>query len=194
MHDILVATLMFAQDAPDSAYLVWGVVLFGAAVFFVALELILPSAGMLALLSAGSVIASIVAFFLHSPTAGLVAVLSYLVLVPAALTFGLKWWMNSPLGRRLVLSSSVEGTRDADEASDGDRPLADGVAGRRPGASLRELIGAEGVTVTPLRPVGTVRIEGRRVDALSESGTIDADTPIVVTDVYDNQVKVKARV
>ena len=47
--------------------------------------------------------------------------------------------------------------------------------------------------MTTLRPVGTVRIAGRRLDAMAESGIIEAGTAIVVTDVYDNQVKVRPR-
>ena len=37
-------------------------------------------------------------------------------------------------------------------------------------AQLRELIGAEGKTVTALRPVGVVKIGGERIDALAETG------------------------
>jgi membrane-bound ClpP family serine protease len=57
---------------------------------------------------------------------------------------------------------------------------------------MRQLIGARGVAVTMLRPVGTVKIEGRRIDALAENGYIESGSPIVVTDVQDNQVKVRA--
>ncbi|MHC4652278.1 MAG: NfeD family protein [Planctomycetota bacterium] len=58
---------------------------------------------------------------------------------------------------------------------------------------LRQLIGAEGVTETALRPVGFVKINGQRLDAMAESGVVEADTPVVVTDVYDNQIKVRPR-
>ncbi len=54
-------------------------------------------------------------------------------------------------------------------------------------------MGAEGTTVTDLRPVGFVTINGQRMDGMAESGVIEADTPVVVTDVYDNQVKVRVR-
>jgi hypothetical protein len=37
-----------------------------------------------------------------------------------------------------------------------------------------------------------VRVGGRRIDAMAESGVIPAHTPVVVTDVYDNQIKVRA--
>ena len=56
---------------------------------------------------------------------------------------------------------------------------------------LRQLIGAEGVTETALRPVGFVKINGQRLDAMAESGIVEAGMPVVVTDVYDNQIKVR---
>ena len=49
------------------------------------------------------------------------------------------------------------------------------------------------MTVTGLRPVGVVKINGQRVDALAEGGVIAANTPVLVTDVYDNQIKVRPR-
>ena len=58
---------------------------------------------------------------------------------------------------------------------------------------LRQLIGAEGMTITDLRPVGFVKINGQRLDAMAETGIVEADTPVVVTDVYDNQVKVRSK-
>ena len=42
-----------------------------------------------------------------------------------------------------------------------------------------------------IRPVGFIKINGMRVDAISESGVIEADTPVIVTDAYDNQLKVR---
>ncbi|MHC5009117.1 MAG: NfeD family protein [Planctomycetota bacterium] len=47
--------------------------------------------------------------------------------------------------------------------------------------------------MTDLRPVGVVKIDGQRIDALAESGIVEAETPVVVTDVYDNQIKVRPR-
>ena len=47
------------------------------------------------------------------------------------------------------------------------------------------------MTITALCPGGVVKINGRRVDAMAESGIVEANTPVVVTDVYDNQIKVK---
>lgn len=179
--------LFLAADEPNSVYLFWGLVLFGVALGIVALELVVPSGGLLGLLSGAAVIASVVSFFMYSTTAGVVALLTYLVLTPIVIVFGLKLWMNSPLGRMVVLGGAVT----EDEEGPAGPPGALGGAAAARAADLRHLVGAKGVTITPLRPVGTVKIGDHRIEALAENGTIDRAQPVVVTEVYDNQVKVR---
>jgi hypothetical protein len=112
----------------------------------------------------------------------------YIVLGPIVGVFGFKLWINSPLGRRMILGGDdpTLGDPDADPTGLAQRARLERLA------QLKDLIGARGVSVTPLRPVGTVKIDGQRIDAMAESGVIDTGTPIVVTDVYDNQIKVRA--
>ena len=47
----------------------------------------------------------------------------------------------------------------------------------------RELIGKQGMALSPLRPAGTAVIEGKRVDVVSEGGFIPPRTPVKVVDV-----------
>lgn len=56
---------------------------------------------------------------------------------------------------------------------------------------LEKLIGKEGITLTPLHPVGTAIIDGKRVDVVSEVGMIDKDRKVVVVKVEGNRVIVK---
>lgn len=179
--------LLLAQD-PNQTYLLWGFLLVAVVVILVLLELFIPSGGLIAALAGVAAVGSIVAFFMHDASTGLLAALVYLVAGPIAVWGLFKLWMNSPLASKMVLGG-IE--RLDDEGPDG---LAAAEKARRDRlAQLRELIGAEGVTATPLRPVGVVKINGERVDALAESGIIDAGTTVVVTDVYDNQIKVRPR-
>ena len=53
---------------------------------------------------------------------------------------------------------------------------------------LAELIGAEGTALTPLRPSGTARIEGNRVDVVTRGIMVQKGTPVKVIDVTGNQV------
>lgn len=182
-------TLLLAAEGAESVYLVWGVALFGLAILLLLAEIFFPSGGLLGVLTAVCVIASVVAFFMYDTMAGVVSVAAYLVLGPIALMFGLKLWLHSPMSRRLILTDE-EIPPDRSEAELAQEVEA---ARRRRLEELRALVGVEGVAVTSLRPVGMVRIEGERIEALAEGGSIDAGMPVVVTDVYDNQIKVRAR-
>ena len=187
--DSSMQAVLALQDEPSGAYLFWGFVLFGVAVVIVALELVIPSAGMLAMLAGAAMVASVVSFFMYDSTAGFLSILIYLVLTPIVVVFGFRWWMNSPLGKHFVLRNAVDNDLPMDDESG---PRYENTSAKE-AAEMRELIGAEGETVTPCRPVGLVKIDGVRIEALAETGTIDAATPVVVTDVYDNQVKIRPR-
>lgn len=172
----------------NEAALIWAVLLLAVSVVLLFLELFVPSGGLISVLAGVSALVSILAFFRYDTTWGLVATGIYVVLGPIGIVYGFKWWINSPIGRRMIL----HGPNDVDSL-DADAPEAMSLehARQQRTAQLRQLIGARGVAVTMLRPVGTVKIEGQRLDAMAEAGMIESGTPIVVTDVYDNQVKVR---
>ena len=183
---ILLLAQATTEPSNDGA-LLWGFILGGAALGILFLELLVPSGGLLGLLCGVAIIGSITAFFRYDTTFGFVSLLGYAILTPFVIVFGFKLWIQSPLARRMVLGGEDD-SMDAEGAPD----MADQARIQRH-VELRELIGAEGVTVTALRPVGVVKINGQRVDAMAESGIVEANTPIVVADVYDNQIKVRPR-
>jgi membrane-bound serine protease (ClpP class) len=57
--------------------------------------------------------------------------------------------------------------------------------------NLKDLISAEGVAITTLRPSGTVNINGNKVDVVSEGEMILKNTKIKVIDVKGNRIVVK---
>lgn len=181
--------VLAAQEAGDTTYLLWGFILLAVAIGLVALELFIPSGGLIAAIAGVAVIGSITSFFVYDFTSGLVALTLYIVLSPIVLWALFKFWIHSPLAGKMILGG-------ADPAANNDEsdPMATAEQARRERlAQLRELIGAEGKTVTALRPVGTVRIDGQRIDAMAETGTIESNTPVIVIDVYDNQIKVRPK-
>lgn len=183
------ATLFtLAQQSTGDGYLLWALVLLGASLLLLFMELFVPSGGLIGILAGIASLGSIIAFFQYDTTWGLVATGAYLVLGPIIGVFGFKWWINSPLGRRMILGGDEPGAVDPE---DDDSPMSTAHARKERLAQLRQLIGAQGVAVTPLRPVGVVKINGQRVDAIAEMGVIDAGTTVTVTDVYDNQIKVR---
>ncbi|HUS47973.1 MAG TPA: NfeD family protein [Phycisphaerae bacterium] len=68
----------------------------------------------------------------------------------------------------------------------------DTAAGTPEAASNKALIGRIGVTETQLRPSGAVRIEGRRVIALAESGVIEKACSVKVVGIDGSDVIVRA--
>jgi membrane-bound ClpP family serine protease len=169
-------------------YLLFGFLLLGITIFLLSLELFVPSGGLIGVVAGIAALASLICFFRYDSTWGLVATMSYVVIGPIVGVFAFRWWLNSPMARNMIL-----GGVDPDllEGEDDSAMSVEHVRQERM-AQLRQLIGAQGVAVTPLRPIGTVRINGQRLDAMAESGVIDSGSQLVVTDVYDNQIKVKS--
>jgi membrane-bound ClpP family serine protease len=193
---MIAAVHLLAQTTPaataasnDEAYLLWGFILLGIAVFLLLLELFVPSGGMIGLLCGVAAIASVVAFYRADPWYGLLAALTYIVVTPFLLVFIYKLWLHSPMARSIILGAKDEPPAESDEQ------VQDLTERRRQErfAKLRQLIGADGVSVTPLRPVGVVKINNERIDALAEHGIIPENTAVTVVDVYDNQIKVRQK-
>lgn len=176
-----------AQATGDSTYLIWAGALLGVALVLMFIELFVPSGGLIGVMAAIAAIGSLVAFFKYDTTWGMAMTAAYIILAPVAIIGIFKLWLSSPIAKRMILGGREDGTSAPTE----ENAVAAEHARHQRNAVLRQLIGAEGITITSLRPVGTVRINDQRIDALAESGVIDANTPIVVTDIYDNQIKVR---
>jgi membrane-bound ClpP family serine protease len=159
--------------------LFWGLALLAAALLLVALEVFIPSGGLIAMGAAAAAIAGIIMLFRYNITWGLTGVLAVMVLGPAAFAFALRVWPNTPMGRRMMGEKSFEELETERQTAQRERD--------RMGA----LLGAEGIAMTDFRPIGVVIIDGERLDALSEAGYIRAGTRVRVTVVESNQVKVR---
>lgn len=66
-------------------------------------------------------------------------------------------------------------------------------AGYTSRSNLSDLLGAEGVALTTLRPAGTADFSGRRVDVVADSEYIENGKPIVVTAVEGMRVVVREK-
>ena len=176
-----------ATTLPNDAPLIWGFVLVGAALILLFMELFVPSGGILSLCSGVAVIGSIVAFFVHSPGSGLIAVICYVILGPLLLWFGFRWWAGSSLGHRMILGAE----EDPIDRSQEEAYAHSSKSQRERAHYLDKFVGQRGEAETRLCPVGSIRIDGQRHEALAETGVIEAGAPVVITEVYDNQLKVR---
>jgi len=179
---------LLAQTTPavaeTSSPIIWAFVFIGIALVLFFVELFVPSGGLIALVGGLAVVASLVAFFMHDPNTGLVATGVYIVFGPILAWIAFKIWVASPLAKRMVLGGIV--VEDSEEAKQRAK-----VRFEEQQADLQQLVGKQGISLTVLRPVGVIRVDGQRIDAMAETGSIEADVAIIVVSVYDNQVKVR---
>ena len=180
MIELLAQTNTTGSASP----IIWAFIFIGIALVLFFVEVFIPSGGLIALVGALSVIASLVAFFMHDVNTGLIATGVYIVFGPVIAWIAFRIWAASPLAKRMILGGVV--VEDSEEAMQESHARQEARHDE-----LRALIGSKGETVTVLRPIGVVRIDGKRVDAMAESGSIEANTPIEVINVYDNQIKVR---
>lgn len=160
--------------------LFWGLGLLAAALLLVVIEVFVPSGGLIAIISTGCAIAGIYCLFRVSPTWGIIGILCVIFMGPAAFAFALRVWPSTPIGRKMM------GTKSAEQVE------AEKLAELKERERLAALVGAEGVVLTDLRPVGVVQIGTQRYDALAEASFIRAGTKVRVTVVEPNQIKVRA--
>jgi membrane-bound serine protease (ClpP class) len=148
------------------------ILLLGLGLAFIVAEVLFPSLGVLSFLAAASIIGSITTAFGISTDVGINFLMAVAVLVPAMILLGLKLFPKSPIGKHMVVGGLSHESSHVTDARD------------------LEVLGKQGVTLSPLRPAGMARIDGRRVDVVSRGELIDPDTPIKVIDVRGNRVVV----
>ncbi len=160
--------------------LFWGLGLLAIGLLLIIVEVFVPSGGLIALTATGSSIAGVYCLFRHSTTWGLAGILIMLVLGPAVMAFALKVWPSTPIGRRIM----------------GERPQevveAERLAELRQREEWQAMVGAEGIVITDLRPVGLAEIDGRRYEVLAQNSFIPAGTRVRVSVVEGTQIKVRA--
>ncbi len=152
------------------------VVLIVAALVLLVLEILTPSFGLLGGLALATLAAAVYFAFTLSAVFGFVVLAGSIVGVPIYLVGLVRWAPRAPFARRFFL-------RQAEDGSGQGTPEA---------SELKALIGREGTAATPLRPAGAIRIDGRRVDAVAESGLIEAGAGVRVVRARGTDVVVRA--
>ena len=140
-----------------------------------ALELFVPSAGMLGALAGCMIIASVVIAFLTSSYAGMIFLLVTLLLVPIMLMLMFKIWPHTPIGKR-ILSDDETLTDVLPQGKNYDRS---------------DLAGRTGVAKTMMLPSGQIVIDGQKYDAVSDGFAIDAGDRVKVVSIKKNRIYVQ---
>lgn len=135
-------------------------------------EIFIPSLGLLTAIALSVFFYSLyIVYTSISTTAGMVLAGLDIVLVPVLLIAGMKILARSPLALKRELSKQ------------------DGVVSQK--EDPKAYINMKGRSVTDLRPAGMAEINSQRVDVVTDGEYIDADTPIIVTDVSGNRIIVE---
>lgn len=159
-----------------SSYLIWAVLLLISGLAIAALELFIPSAGLLGLVAAGAVVAALVMAFLDGPMTFIIFSVVTVIVLPLGVTIALKSWPHTPIGRRLMLAAP---------SSDEVLPASNSRN------ELHDLIGEVVEAKCDMLPGGAIEYNGRTIDALSEGMAIDAGQQVVVLRVDGNFLVVR---
>lgn len=137
------------------------------------LEVLLPSGGVLSILSASSFVAGIIiAFRSGGATTGFTFITVVLVLAPAVMTVTFRILPKTAIGKALL----------------GEPPKSEDVT---PSEPRRQLIGKVGVARTKMLPSGSVEIDGQMVDAVAKGQSVEPGQNVQVLEVRGNRVVVR---
>jgi membrane-bound ClpP family serine protease len=149
--------------------LIWPALLLLLGIFFIFLELFIPSGGLLGVLAGASVLASIYVGFTGGMWFGMAALLMSLVAVPIFLAIVIHFWPRTPIGRLIFL-----------RRPDDDEILPDEDHQRQ------SLVGKFGVAKSKMLP----SVDGRTYDAVSRGNPIEVGDTIRVVSVKGNRIVV----
>ncbi len=133
----------------------------------ITIELFIPGA-IVGICGTGCVIASIIFAYLHvSNLLGHILLGIGICFIPI---FFITWYKL--LTKTFAINASEEGFSSSKNKQE-------------------DLMSAEGIAITTLRPSGTAKIKGDKVDVVSEGEMIEKNTKIKVVDVKGNRIVVK---
>lgn len=154
------------------ASLVVPIILQLVGVFVLIVEIIIPSGGILGIITVALMGYSLYLVFTDiSMFAGMVFVVADIIMFPVILFVGIKLLAKSPATLKTSLSKTDGYSSQPEE--------------------LSEFMGLSGTAVTDLRPAGTGFINNKRVDVVSRGEYIDKGSEILVSEVEGNRVVVR---
>jgi len=155
----------------------WAILLLLLGLAFLVLEFFIPSGGALAVMCALSFLAAIIVGFMAGPWTGAVIVLAICVIVPASAGAAIRWWPDTPIGKLML----IQRPRSSDEV------LPETVAYR----GLKDLIGRRGQSKGLMLPSGSVLIDGKTYDAVSDGMPIEPHQHVIVVGISTQRLIVR---
>lgn len=145
-----------------------------AAAVLIVGDLFVPSGGILSIVGVGLLVAVVIICFTINRWLGVAVLFSGVVASPFVVAGLLKAWQYTPVGKRMVLAEHLE------------EPVHEVVR-----------VGSAGQTLTALRPMGEAEFAVEAgpsvvVQARSEFGSLEPQTPVTVVHFHDGVATVRA--
>ena len=150
----------------------WAILLLILGCGLACLEVFIPSGGLISFLAALVLLGSIAMAFRRDPATGFGFMIFAVLAVPTIVGLALKYWPRTPMGKAFLGELAHEGELVPEDWR-------------------RQLIGQQGVASSKMLPSGGIRIDGQIIDAVSQSGAIEAGQPVIVIEVRGNRVVVR---
>jgi membrane-bound serine protease (ClpP class) len=150
----------------------WAVVWMLVGCALLALEVFIPSGGLLSFLATVALLGSIYMAFSRDSTTGMFFIAGALFAAPLVIGLAFKIWPLTPMGRAFL------GTPLTEDQVKQDDPR-------------RSLVGKQGVARTKMLPSGAVVVDGQAIDAVSQGAAIEPGQRVVVQEVRGNRVLVR---
>ena len=156
-------------------WLIFAVFLYFACAVLIIAEVFVPSGGLISICALACLVGGIAIFFHHSLIAGWIGIGIAAIMIPVVLIFAYKIFPKTIFAKSVTLTPPER--RQGDAVPDRDK--------------LKDLLGAEGVVLITLRPVGMCDFTGHRVECVAESGYVDKGKKIKVIHVEGTQLTVR---
>jgi len=156
-------------------WLVFAVFLYFVCAALIIAEVFVPSGGLISICALACLIGGIAIFFHHSATAGWIGIVVAAVMIPSVVVTAYKVFPRTRFGKSVTLTPPQREQGDAVPDT----------------GELKELLGAVGEVLTPLRPVGMCDFSGQRVECVAESGYVDKGKKVKVIEVESTQLTVR---
>ncbi len=157
-----------------------GLALLGAGLLGLIIEIFVPAGGVIGIAGGGAIITAVILSYVQGGSSvGIIILAAALVLTPATIMIAFKFFPATPLGKRIILGTTLG---SGDEASDSNGK----------GEPARHVApGAVGTTITALRPTGVATIDGVRLSVLTGGEYVAPQTDIEVVKVEGNRILVR---
>ncbi len=157
-------------------YWIWAILLLVLGAGLALLEVFFPSAGILGFLSVTAVLGAIVMGFYQGSVTGITILLVALIGLPAIIVMAFKYWPKTAMGKRVLLMAPTS-----------EDVLPDDPEKER----LKSLIGRTGRAKSKMLLSGVITIDGRTIDAVSESMPVEVGQAVRVVQVQGLRVVIR---